>query len=389
MMTQLQSVAASAPHRRQKRLATILVLVLLISIGCAIQQPIHAKLTTETLTELLDVLRQEKQLPGVRAAVFTPDDTLIVAATGLADVENDISLDMAIGMPGGSTGKTFVAALTMLLVEDGVLGLDDLASKWVGEESWFKDLPNSDEIQLRHLLSHSSGLSDYPNTRRYWVLSIWRAIRRGGIVFSREELIEMVNDKPPLNPVGQGFAYTDSGYIVLGKILEAASGRDYYELLDERILTPHNLQEIQFQNKSVLTNIAAGYTRGARNIREDGTMKVDPISEWTGGGLVTNPTMLAKFYRLLANGEIVEPATFKVMCTEGWQNPEAPAWHYGLGLFVVKPGNFVEHGGMWMGYRSHVRHYVDERLTIAVQTNRDGPVDMENITDQIKRLSEL
>ena len=356
---------------------SLLFVALLLSQGNA------AKLDEDLLTELLTPIQIEQEMPGLRAAVLYSDGALVQSAVGLADVENNIPLGHDIGMPGGSTGKSFAATLVMLLVEDGTLTLDDLAADWVSDESWFKDLPNHGDIRVHHLLSHSSGLSDYPSTTRYTVLSIWRALRHGGIRFTRDELIEMVAYKKPLFPVGEGFAYSDSGYLVLGKIIEAATRRDYYELLEDRVLKPQNLYQVRPQNVSVLPDIAPGYTRGARNLRNDGTMKVDPISEWTGGGLVTNPTMLVQFFSALAGGTIVKPETFEAMKNSGWQDPTSPDWHYGFGLFVTQNSNVVEHGGLWMGYRSHVRHYLDNQLTIAVQTNRDGPINLEAIVDQI------
>lgn len=347
-----------------------------------------AKLDQDALSELLTPIQSEFKMPGLRAAVLCADGSLIQSAVGLADMENNIPLNHEIGMPGGSTGKSFAATLVMLLVEAGTLTLNDLASEWIGDEPWFRSLPNNEYIRVRHLLSHSSGLSDYPDTRKYIIFSIWRALRHGSIRFTRDELIEMVANKMPLFPVGEGFAYTDSGYLVLGKIIEAATGRDYYELLQDLVLEPQNLHQIRPQDDSVLPDITPGYTRGARNLRKDGTMKMDPTSEWTGGGLVTNPTMLVRFFGALARGDIVKPESFDLMKDSGWQDPNSPDWRYGFGLFVTHSGNVVEHGGLWMGYRSHVRHYLDEQLTIAVQTNRDGPIDLEAIVDQIALLLE-
>ena len=354
-----------------------------IAVAVLLCQGNAANLNQDSLSELLTPIQIEQEMPGLRAAVLYADGTLIQSAIGLADVENNLPLDHNIGMPGGSTGKSFAATLVMLLTEDGTLTLDDYASKWVADEPWFNDLPNHEDIRIRHLLSHSSGLSDYPGTTRYMMLSIWRALFRGGIRFTHDELIEMVANKKSLYPVGEGFAYSDSGYLVLGKIIEAATERDYYELLQDRVLEPQNLDQIRPQNVSALPDITPGYTRGARNLRDDGTMKSDPTSEWTGGGLVTNPTMLVRFFRALTRGEIVKPETFDLMRNSEWQDPNTPDWHYGFGLFVTHSGNVVEHGGLWMGYRTHVRHYLDRQLTIAVQTNRDGPINLEAVIDQI------
>ncbi len=337
---------------------------------------------------ILEETRAELKMPGLRAAVRFPDGRVVRAAVGLADREADIPLDDSVRMPGGSTGKTFVAALTMLLVEDGVLSLDDPASKWLGDRGggpgdreWSRRLPNADDIRVRHLLSHSAGLGDYPGTMRFRIRMVWRAIRRGGR-FEPEELIGFI-DRKQLYPVGRGYAYTDAGYLVLGKVIEAATGRAYYDLLRERILEPHGLDEIGLQDRSVLPDIAPGYTMGARNLREDGTMKFDPSSEWTGGGLTTNPTMLVRFYGALAEGRIVQPASLAEMLAGGWPDPATPDRHYGFGLFVHDGGASFGHGGMWPGYRTHVRHYAESGITVAVQTNRDGRLDMQAVVDRI------
>ena len=72
---------------------------------------------------------------------------------------------------------------------------------------------------------------------------------------------------------------------------------------------------------SILPNITPGYNRGARNLKKDGRMKFDPTSEWTGGGLITNPTMLVQFFAALIEGRIVEPESFAQMLDAGWRNP--------------------------------------------------------------------
>ena len=146
-------------------------------------------LDEESLAELLERARAEMRLPGVRAAVRFSDGSIVRAAAGLADKKARISLDNEVGMPGGSTGKPFVAALVMLLVEDGTLSLDDPAKKWLGDAAWFEKLPNSDDILVRHLLSHSSGLGDYPGKMRFVLGMLGRVIRHGSAYFEPEELI--------------------------------------------------------------------------------------------------------------------------------------------------------------------------------------------------------
>ena len=142
-------------------------------------------------------------------------------------------------------------------------------------------------------------------------------------------------------------------YLVLGRLLESASGRNYYELLEERILIPQHLDQVHPANQSVLPNITPGYMGGASNLKKDGRMK------------------------------IVKPETFEQMLDDGWHDANTPDYHYGLGLFVFDSGESFGHGGLWPGYRTRVMHYEESGTTIAVQTNRDGNLDMQALVARI------
>jgi D-alanyl-D-alanine carboxypeptidase len=337
------------------------------------------------LTTLLEDARDEMNMPGLRAAVRLADGHVVRAAVGFSDVEANVPLDNVIGMPGGSTGKTFAAALTVLLVEDGKLSLDDLVSKYLGDLPWFDRLPNAEEIRVHHILSHTAGIADYPESMRYQMASVWRSVRRGTIKFETDELIGYVLDKDAPFDVGEGFHYTDAGYLVLGKLIEAASGRSYYDLLQERILDPLALTDVRLADRSIIPGIATGYNHGAPNLKKDGRMKFDPSSEWTGGGLVTTPTMLVHFYAALAEGRVVRPESFKGMIESGWRNPDQPS-HYGLGIFVDGNRNAFGHGGMWPSYRTDVTHFLTRGITVSVQTNTDRGFDTEGLMDRIAAL---
>ncbi len=355
----------------------------LIALTCC--QPAFS-LEEKALSELLQSARDEMRLPGVRAAVRFPDGRIVRAAVGLADKKANKPLDDDVGMPGGSTGKPFVAALAMLLVEDGILSLDDPAKKWLGDSDWFEKLPNSDSILIRHLLSHSSGLGDYPGKPRFILGMVGRVLRHGSAYFEPEELIGFAGRKP-LFPAGEGYAYSDAGYLVLGRVIEAASGAAYYDLLSERILVPQGLSQIQPQDQSVLPNITPGYQNGASNLRKDGRMKLDPRTEWTGGGLVTNPEALVQFFAALAEGRIVKPESLTQMLESGWHDPNGPGYHYGFGLFVDDGGNWFGHGGKWVGYRTQVTHIVPTGITVAVQTNQDDRTDMIGLISRVAELA--
>ncbi len=341
----------------------------------------------DSLIGFLEETCIRENMPGLRAAIRYPDGQILRASTGFANRELEIALNDTIGMPGGSTGKTFMAVLTMILVQEGVLSLDEAIPQYVGNTSWFKKLTNGEKIKIKHLLSHSSGIRDYPGTFAFTRKMIWRVIRYGSAKFSPEELIQMVQHKKARFEPGRGYGYTDVGYLILGRVIESATGKSYYELLDEKILKPFELTQIHFQNESVLKNVAMGYMANSPVINKDGKMKFDPSSEWTGGGLITNPTMLVEFYGKLVDGEIIEKEMLQKMIFEGWKNPDTPNFHYGYGLFVYKEGESFGHGGLWPGYRTHVAHFSESGITVAIQTNRDGRIDMVDIVVAIHEMT--
>ena len=342
----------------------------------------------ETLTGELERTRLAEDMPGLRAAIRYPDGTLVTGAVGYANPAMDQPLDDTIGMPGGSTGKTFVAALALLLVEDGALSLDDPVSKWLGGEDWFERLPNAATLRVRHLLTHTSGMHDWISSWRFNLRMVGRTIADGSAYFTPEELIGYTLGKRPKFPAGEGYAYTDNSYLVLGRIIEAASGRNYFELLEERILAPQGLDRVHPQLQSALPNIAMGHMGGAPSLKDDGRMKLDPRTEWTGGGLVTDPVMLVTFYAALAEGRVVSAKSLSTMIDSGFQDPEHPEWHYGMGLFVNEAPRSIGHGGLWPGYRTHVMHFLDSGITVAVQTNRDGRLDLPGLVRRLAGLAE-
>lgn len=335
------------------------------------------------LADILETALEGRDMPGLRAAIVHPDGRIVRAAVGLADVEAGILLDNNIGMPGGSTGKTFVATLTVMLAQEGLFSLDDPAALWLGDQEWFGELPHADAITIRHLLTHSSGLVDYPATGRFNSTMIWRVLREGSAYFTPEELIGFAAARRGKFAPGEGYGYSDSGYLVLGRLIEAASGREYYDLLQEKILDPLDLGQIRPQVESAMTGVAMGYMAGSRAMKKDGRMKFDPRSEWTGGGLIMTPTDLARFYAALAEGRLLPLPRVQEMRSSGFQDPDQPGWHYGLGLFVGHAPPTMGHGGLWPGYRTHVTHFEDSGMTIAVQTNRDGRMELEELVQAI------
>ena len=342
------------------------------------------------LSSLLEELRAQFDLPSLRAALRT-DRAEVAAAVGYADVENQIPVTTDISMPGGSTGKSFVATLAMLLIERDILQPSDPISLYVGQTSWFKALEGGGKITVEHLLTHSSGLPDHVDDTDFALSLLWRRITGGNPSYRPVELVEFVLDDGLLFSPGSDYSYTDTGYLVLGLVIEAAASAEYYSLLQEEIITPYNLAARPALSAS-MPNVSVGYIDdsllmmmaglGGRNMH-DGVMDIDPATEWTGGGLMTTPTVLANFYHKLANGDIVRPESYLQMTNAGHTKADR-SWHYGYGLFVDGP--IVGHGGWFPGYATNVRYFGEDDLTIAMQTNSDKEFDQWQVLAALRDL---
>ena len=350
--------------------------MLLLLPGAAAAQALPS--VTE-LADTLETLRAELDLPGLRAAIRT-DDALVEAATGWSDVEARIPLDTTMGMPGGSTGKTFVAATAMRLVERDIIEVSDPISLYVGDQGWYRRIAGAENITIEHLLTHTAGVPDHVDDLDFALSMVWRRLTSRGNLYSPRELIAFVEDNGLLFEPGTAYTYTDTGYLMLGLVLEAAAVQPYYEMLRELILEPHDI-EARPALSDAMPNVSPGYVDTtlltllgglAGKTIENGRMRLHPLTEWTGGGLTTTPQALADFYHKLANGMIVSAETFSRMRQGGYKDATRNN-HYGYGLFV--DDERVGHGGWFPGYSTSARHYdaagnVDD-LTIAVQANND------------------
>ena len=271
-------------------------------------------------------------------------------------------------------------------MQDGKLSLDDKAEKWLGEEPWFADLPNGREMTVRNLLMHRSGVADHvydPNLDRRGSQDGREARHRSRLLLQAGRTGWVCSECKPLFAAGQGFKYTDTGYILLGLIAERAGGASYYDQVRARFLTPLGLKLTEPADHRDIPNLAAGYL-AAKNplglpekITADGKLRYNPLSEWTGGGLVSNPQDLARWAKTLYEGRALEkPYLNELLATD--PKDEKKSSKYGLGVSISKSplGTSYGHGGWSVGYLSHVDYYPAQRVAVAVQTNTDVRDDM-------------
>ncbi|MGH9752217.1 MAG: serine hydrolase domain-containing protein [Blastocatellia bacterium] len=318
-------------------------------------------------------LRDAFEYPGVNIGVALPDGRLISVSVGYSDPETELPLKPAQRMlAGGGIGNTFVSAVTLQLVEEGKLDLDDKIEKWLGKEPWFDRLPNGRQITLRMLMNHTSGIPE-----RVLNKDFIKALRKQpDKVWKPEELVEYILDSKPLFGAGDGWAYADTNYILVGMIFERASGASVYDEVTRRILRPLKLKATEPSDGRVIPDLTHGYISPNSPFGVEGRtivggkFVINPRMEWPLRGLVSSVEDLAKWAKLLYEGRVLRQETIeRLLDTASTKTGE-----YGLGVQTRRTdlGVSFGHGGWAPGYRSEVEYFPKQRIAIAVQFNIDN-----------------
>ena len=324
----------------------------------------------------------DENFPGATAAFILPDGRVFGFATGESDVDDDIPMTPELRMGSGSIGKTYVAAVALQLAMNGELDLDAPVSTWLGDEEWFSRVPNHTDLTVRNLLNHTAGMIQPYFEDPDFASRLGEVFSDSDGYMTPEQFIaEAVLDDEPLFPAGQGYHYSDVHYTLAGLAIEEATGRGYYDLLDEFFLDPFELDLTLPADRRDLPGLAQGYAHASSElfgvpleVVADGQMVIHPLQEWTGGGLVNNPQALVRWAKLLYEGKAIAgddlPQLFDIGFPTDSTNPHLG---YGLGVFVDEGehGLTYGHGGFFPGYNSLVTYYNDHGVAVAIQVNSD------------------
>jgi len=367
--------------RKSTGLSVALLLTLPWLMSCSVSHsPSPDPFLEAVFTDALERFQAQKGFPGITASYVLPGGKQYSAAAGWADLERGEAMTVESRMLAASIGKTFVAATMVSLAREQAIDLETPASNWLDRKSWFGRLPNHQSMTLRQLLNHTSGLSNhvYEPAFAAAVSGQWPA---SGNPFTPDVLVSFVLDKEPLFYPGEGWAYTDTGYILLGFVIEAITGRTYYQEINDRFLGPLGLTSTTPSNQRTLLNLAAGYVAAdnpfdfpPKTTDQNGVMVWHPGMEWTGGGLVSTSRDLAHWGNELFLGQALPDEDLNTMLESVSIGEDSPGTQYGLGIAIRQSGPLSPvfgHGGWIPGYSSSLRHYPKNETTIAFQVNSD------------------
>ena len=309
-------------------------------------------------------------VPGLSATALLADGRRIDAMAGLADPRDDIAVGNRTRFLSGSVGKTVTALLAVRLAEAGTLDLDAPVSTWLSDRTWWPGLANADALTLRMLLNHSAGVPDYLEDLDFFLAGLTRGARG----YAPDELVGFVAGDAAEGEPGAHFSYSDTDYILVGLIIETATGEDFYSLARREVIEPLGMDRTEPLRGRTFDDLAAGHRRGLFGLSataRNGELKKNLDHEWTGGGWVTTPGDLATLYRSLGDGgAFAEEGAIMRAGLNAFD--EAGTRGYGLGLYVrlYEDGQYrISHGGDFGGYRFAAIHDSRTGLTLAVQGN--------------------
>ena len=320
-------------------------------------QPLHHR----EIQALLDEWATENDPVGVAVAVLFPDGDLFVGAAGLADRENAIPVDPSDRFEVASITKTFMAALTLQLVDEGAFGLDDTIA------GWLPDFPEADRITIRNLLGHRSGVHD-PSSE---LVSDRFGPPDYDKVFTPDELLEASAAGTPVFEPGSRHSYSNANYWVLAAVIEAATGEAIADLLEDRIFEPLGLEDtILYDGTLPEVEVVNAYT----DLDLDGDpdpMGTSPLPglvtpAWTAGAIISTPTDLVTFLDALFTGKLLDEETLEEML-------DVSSGGSGYALGIYQSGGRWGHDGGIPGYLSALFRSPGSGITVAVLTNRFGP----------------
>lgn len=319
-------------------------------------------------------MHKDAGFPGMTASYILKNGEQTTIAIGLSDTDSKRKMEPNDRMLAGSIGKTYFAAVTLQMVWEERLQLDEPISKWLGQEPWFGRLPNANTLTLRHLMNHTSGIPEH--VLRPGLLDALRKNRDKE--WKPAELLAFILDEKPLFAPGSSFSYADTNYIVVGMVVESVLGGSFYDEVRKRILEPLKLSDTVPSTSRRLLGLVQGYSMPGSPFGLEGPLikggmfAFNPQMEWTGGGFLTTSADLARWARALYAGTVLPSAMLLEMAKSVKANT-GPGDEYGLGVQIrhTPHGITYGHGGWFPGYLSEVEHFPEHGLTIAVQFNTD------------------
>ena len=371
--------------RQSSRVGLAVAVAVVLVAGCssAAARPSPARTACGTsfspgvmrkLQNVVTVMRQTYQIPGVAVAVIVPGQGCWVSATGVANAVGGAPLTLTDAFPIGSITKTFTATVILQLVQQGKLSLSAPISRWVPY------VQHASAITVKMLLNMTSGIYDEPGGQL-----LTDSAAHPGTAWTPQQVVRFAVAQGPAGPPGK-FYYSDTDYIILGMIAQAVTGEPIQELISQRILQPLHLSHTSFPTASAPPELQAqGFTvRDGAAVPDSAFLSPAELSFSGAAGAMTSTVAdLQVWARTLATGTLLSPSMQRQrLQLVPIPLPGAPPLPgtgvsaripaaYGLGIF--SSGGLLGHKGEVSGYNADMFYLPAKDATIIVLANANDP----------------
>jgi CubicO group peptidase (beta-lactamase class C family) len=286
------------------------------------------------------------------ALVARDGKALFSKGYGKANEELDVANTPQTKFRIGSITKQFTAAAIMLLQERGKLSVSDPVCKY------FTDCPATwSELTVHHLLTHTSGIPSYTNSPDY--------LKGMTVAVTNESLLARFKDKPLEFKPGEQWKYNNSGYFMLGIIIEKVSGESYESFLQKNLFEPLKLANTGYDRHDyILKNRATGYSQ--QNGKRINSLYLDMTQPGAAGALYSTVEDLFAWNEALFNDKLLTAKSREAMTTVAKNG-----YGYGLGMSQVHKRAMVSHGGGINGFSTMLARFPAEKVTVVVLRNAD------------------
>ena len=328
---------------------------------------------TQRLDSIAGAGVRENRAVGIVAAVVKGKDPLLLEAYGKSDVEGNVpmAVDTIIGI--GSDTKQFTAAAILQLRDQGTLSLDDAITKWLPDFE-----THGNKVTLRHLLGHTAGIVDLVEMPE---LRAMKLIRNPAV--TRDDVYKVVSRYPFRFPTGTMQIYSNSGFWLLGLIIEKASGMTYEDYVERKIFAPLGMSRSMYCNNSENVPRRA-YPYGMKNGISGRVSPIVHTATYAAGAICSTAEDLITWLQALHGGKVLSPRSYAEMMAPA-KLDDGTLLRYSMGLVVGEDSRglrYIGHGGGGFGFSSMTRWYPEARLAVVVLTNSE-PDSIAVVTDDL------
>lgn len=299
--------------------------------------------------------------PGAAVIAVKDGKTVFRKAYGMADLELGVRLSPDSVFRLGSITKQFTAVAVLMLAEEGKLSLSDPITKFL------PDYPTQGHvITVEHLLNHTSGIRSYTGIPGYMNTRIRADL-------TTQELVEAFAKEPMDFAPGERWQYNNSGYVLLGAVVEKVSGKPWGELLAERVFRPLGLASTRVDDDGpILPRRASGYSRKGETVVNARYLSM--TQPHAAGALVSTVDDLAAWDAALYTEKLLKKASLdKAWAPAVTRDGKPTRYGFGWGISTLRGSPALEHGGGIFGFSTYGIRLPEEKVYVAVLANTDGP----------------